>query len=67
MLYIQTEYVNIGAGWLTGKNDRGAFIKCFDIFSALPIYISCTYEQNIKEYVCTESEETARRLVFLKK
>ena len=35
--------------------------------SALPTYISCTYEQNSKKHDCTENEETAKRLVFLKK
>ena len=67
MLYIQTEYVNIRVGWFTEKMIEMHLSSALLFCSALPTYISCSYEQNIKKYVCTESEETAKCLVFLKK
>ena len=67
MLCIQTEYVNVRGHCFTEKIIEVHLSIALLFFSALPTYISCIYEQNIKKKVNIESEETAKRLAFLKK
>ena len=67
MLYIQTEYVNIRAGWLTGKMIEVHLSSALLFLALCPFIFLAPMNKISKKYVCTESEEAAKRLLFLKK